>query len=132
MFDKDGIFVIVGVVEELKVSDDKIVYIIKFCEDVKWLNGDFVIVNDYVYLWCCVVDFNIVVIYFYLFDVIKNGGDIVVGKKKFEELGIKVVDDYILEVILFKLIVYINLLFVFLIFFLFNEKFVMEKGEKYV
>lgn len=59
------------------------------------------------------VDPNTAATYSYLFDAIKNGGDIVAGKKKPEELGIKAVDDYTLEVTLSKPTAYINSLFAF-------------------
>lgn len=41
----------VGVSELVEVSEDGLIYKIKLWEDVKWLNGDFVIVVDYVYGW---------------------------------------------------------------------------------
>lgn len=132
MSDKDGTFVTVGVVEELKTSDDKIAHITKSCEDVKRLNGDFAIVNDHAHLRCCVADFNIVVIHLHSPDVTKNGGDTAVGKKKFEEPGTKVADDHIPEAISLKLIVHTNLSPVPLIPPLSNEKPAMEKGEKHV
>ncbi|EAE2602565.1 peptide ABC transporter substrate-binding protein [Listeria monocytogenes] len=129
--DKDGIPAIAGAAEEPKVSDDKTVYTIKLREDAKWSNGDPVTANDYVYSWRRAVDPNTAATYSYLFDAIKNGGDIVAGKKKPEELGIKAVDDYTLEVTLSKPTAYINSLFAFPTFFPLNEKFVTEKGEKY-
>lgn len=79
--DKDGIPAIAGAAEEPKISDDKTVYTIKLREDAKWSNGDPVTANDYVYSWRRAVDPNTAATYSYLFDAIKNGGDIVAGKK---------------------------------------------------
>jgi oligopeptide transport system substrate-binding protein len=129
--DKDGIPAIAGAAEEPKISDDKTVYTFKLRDDAKWSNGDPVTASDYVFAWQRAVNPDTAATYSYLFSAIKNGDDIVAGKKKPEELGIKAVDDKTLEVTLSKPAAYINSLFAFPTFFPLNEKFVKEKGEKY-
>ncbi|WP_099222053.1 peptide ABC transporter substrate-binding protein [Listeria costaricensis] len=129
--DKDGIPAIAGAAEEPKISDDKTVYTFKLREDAKWSNGDPVTANDYVFAWRRAVDPATTATYSYLFDAIKNGSEIVAGEKKPEELGVKAVDDYTLEVTLAKPTTYINSLFAFPTFFPLNEKYVTEKGDKY-
>ncbi|WP_088809313.1 MULTISPECIES: peptide ABC transporter substrate-binding protein [Listeria] len=129
--DKDGIPAIAGAAEEPKVSDDKTVYTFKLRDDAKWSNGDPVTAKDYVFAWQRAVNPDTAATYSYLFSAIKNGEEIVAGKMKPEELGIKAVDDKTLEITLSKPAAYINSLFAFPTFFPLNEKFVTEKGEKY-
>lgn len=129
--DKDGKPAIAGAAEDPKISDDKTVYTFKLRSDAKWSNGDPVTANDYVFAWKRAVNPDTAATYSYLFDAIKNGSDIVAGKKKPEELGVKAVDDTTLEVTLSKPTAYINSLFAFPTFFPLNEKFVTEKGEKF-
>lgn len=50
--------------------------------------------------------------------MILNGIVIIKEEKVLEELGVKVFDDYILEVILEKFVLYFMLLLVFFLFFL--------------
>lgn len=61
-----------GVVEDVEKLDDGKKYIFKLRKDVKWLNGEFVIVKDFVYLWKRVVNLDIKVMYLYIMFDIKN------------------------------------------------------------
>lgn len=42
----------------LEIFEDGKWYIIKLREDGKWFNGDVVIVNDFVFVWCKLVNFK--------------------------------------------------------------------------
>lgn len=128
--DKDGVPAIAGAAEEPKVSSDKKVLTFKL-RDENWSNGDPVTAKDYVFAWQRAVDPKTAATYSYLFSAIKNGDEIVAGKKKPAELGIKAVDDKTLEITLAKPSSYINSLLAFPTFFPLNEKFVKEKGDKY-
>lgn len=127
---KKGIPAIAGAAEEPKVSSDKKVLTFKL-RDAKWSNGDAVTAKDYVYAWQRAVNPKTAATYSYLFAAIKNGSDIVAGKKKPAELGIKAVNDKTLEITLTKPSSYINSLLAFPTFFPLNQKFVEEKGSKY-
>ncbi|WP_163652005.1 peptide ABC transporter substrate-binding protein [Listeria sp. PSOL-1] len=129
--DKKGTPTIAGAAEKPKINKDKTVYTFKLRNDAKWSNGEPVTANDYVFAWRRAVNPTTAATYSYLFDAIKNGSDIVAGKKKPEELGIKAVNDKTLEVTLAKPTAYINSLFAFPTFFPLNEKYVTEKGDKY-
>lgn len=120
-----------GAAELATISEDGLTYTFKLREDAKWSNGDPVTAADYVYGWHRTADPKTASEYAYLYELVKNGSDVVAGKKGVEELGIKALNEYELEVTLEKQTPYFDYLFAFPSFFPQNEKAVNAYGEKY-
>ncbi|GIN87997.1 peptide ABC transporter substrate-binding protein [Heyndrickxia sporothermodurans] len=115
-----------------EVSKDGTVYTFKLRKDAKWDNGDPVTAKDFVFSWQRAVNPKTGAQYAYMFsDVIKNATAIMNGKAKPEDLGVKALDDYTLEVTLEQPVPYLDSLLAFGTFVPLNEKFVKEKGDKF-
>ncbi|MGE6258497.1 peptide ABC transporter substrate-binding protein [Heyndrickxia sporothermodurans] len=115
-----------------EVSKDGTVYTYKLRKDAKWDNGDPVTAKDFVFSWQRAVNPKTGAQYAYMFsDVIKNATAIMNGKAKPEDLGVKALDDYTLEVTLEQPVPYLDSLLAFGTFVPLNEKFVKEKGDKF-
>ena len=80
--------------------------------------------QDFVYAWRRVVNPNTASEYAYIMYDIKNAEEINMGKKKVDQLGVKALDDYTLQVKLTKPIPYINEMLAFATFMPQNEKIV--------
>ena len=115
------------------VSEDGLVYTFHLREDAKWSNGDPVTANDFVYAWRRLVDPNTASEYAFIMDVagVKYAASVNAGEASLEELGVKAVDDYTLEVTLALPVPYFLQLMTFPSFFPMNEAFVTEKGADY-
>jgi len=129
--DKDNNPEPAGAAEKATVSDDGLTYTIKLREDAKWSNGDAVTAADYVYGWQRTVDPKTASEYAYLFSPVKNADDITAGKTAVDQLGIKAVSDYELEITLTKATPYFDYLLAFPSFFPQNQKVVEENGSNY-
>ncbi|ALS00456.1 peptide ABC transporter substrate-binding protein [Enterococcus silesiacus] len=115
-----------------EISEDGKTYKIKLREDAKWSNGDKVTANDFVFAWKKMADPKNQANYFFLMDgTILNGTEIVNEEKSADELGVKALDDYTLEIKMAKPVTYFTSLLAFSPFFPQNEKFVTEKGKEY-
>ncbi|MBN7274574.1 peptide ABC transporter substrate-binding protein [Ligilactobacillus pobuzihii] len=119
-----------GLAKKTQVSDDGLTYTFDLRKS-KWSNGDDLKAKDFVYSWQRTVDPKTGSQYAYLFDGVKNANDIMDGKKKTSELGVKADGDYKLTVNLEKKIPYFKLLMGFPVFFPQNEKVVKDAGSKY-
>lgn len=88
-----------GAAESWETKDNK-TWIFHIRKDAKWSNGDPVTAQDFVYSWRRLVDPATASPYSSYLEVatIVNAADIVAGKKKPEELGVKALDDKTLEV----------------------------------
>ncbi|MGC6770093.1 peptide ABC transporter substrate-binding protein [Enterococcus sp. LJL128] len=120
-----------GAAEMAEISDDNLTYTIKLNEDAKWSNGDPVVAADYVYGWQRTVDPKTAAEYAYLFELVKNGAAVNAGEKDVEELGVKAVSDYELEITLEKPTPYFDYLLAFPSFFPQNQKVVEKNGKDY-
>ena len=120
-----------GAADLPEVSKDGLTYKIKLNEKAKWSDGTPVTAADYVYGWRKAVTPETKAEYGYLYAPVKNANDILAGKMKPEELGIKAVGDYELEITLDKTTPYFDSLLAFTAFFPQNEKYVTEKGDDY-
>lgn len=129
--DKDSIPQPAGAAEKAEVSEDGLTYKIKLREDAKWSNGDPVTAADYVYGWQRTVAPETASEYASMFAVVANGKEIAEGSKKPEELGIKAVGDYELEITLAKATPYFDYLLAFPSFFPLHQATVEEFGDKY-
>jgi oligopeptide transport system substrate-binding protein len=89
-----------GVAEKYDVSSDGLKYTFHLRKDAKWSDGKGVTANDFYYAWSRALAPETASDYAYQLFYIKNGEAYNGGKAKVEDLGIKVVDDYTLEVTL--------------------------------
>lgn len=130
--DADG-NAIPAIAESYDLSEDGLTYTFHLREDAKWSNGDPVTANDFVYAWQRLVDPNTASEYAFIMDVagVKNAAAINAGEASLEELGVKAVDDYTLEVSLDLPVPYFLQLMAFPSFYPLNEAFVTEKGVDY-
>lgn len=117
--------------EVVDPTNNGLTYIIKLVEDGKWSNGEPVTAHDFVYSWQRTVDPATASEYSYLFSGIENADAIVKGEKKPEELGMKAVDDYTIEITLEKPIPYLSSLLAKPTFYPQNQKAVEEFGDSY-
>ncbi|MEG0434839.1 MAG: oligopeptide ABC transporter substrate-binding protein OppA, partial [Morganella sp. (in: enterobacteria)] len=85
------------------------VWTFKIREDAKWSNGDPVTAQDFVYSWRRLADPNTASPYasYLQYAHIANIDDVIAGKKKPEELGVKALDDKTLEITLTEEVPYI-------------------------
>jgi oligopeptide transport system substrate-binding protein len=90
-----------GVAESYEANSDNTKYTFHL-RDAKWSNGDPVKASDFVFAWQRAVDPALASPYAYFMGLagIVNADDIVAGKKKPSELGVKAIDDKTLEVTL--------------------------------
>lgn len=126
--------VIPGVAEAAPTyNDDKTVITIKLKQDTKWSNGDPVTAHDFVFAWQRAIDPKVAAPYgaYFMEGKIKNASEIVAGKAKIEDLGIKALDDYTLEITLVRALPYIESYLTFPLFFPQNKKFVEAEGDNY-
>ena len=130
--DADG-NAIPAIAESYDLSEDGLTYTFYLREEAKWSNGDSVTSNDFVYAWRRLVDPNTASEYAFIMDVagVENAAAINAGEASLEELGVKAVDDYTLEVNLALPVPYFLQLMAFPSFFPLNESFVTEKGDDY-
>lgn len=102
-------------------------------DDATWSNGDPVTAHDFVYAWQRVVDPTTNAEYAILFvDAgILNAEEVTAGDLPVEELGVKALDDFTLEVKLSDTVPYFLEFLTFPIFNPLNEAFVTQEGDKY-
>lgn len=89
-----------GVAKEWTLSDDALVYNFKLRNDAKWSDGEKVTAKDFDYAWRRVLDPKTASEYANQLFYVKNAKAAFEGKAKPEDIGIKVIDDYTLEVTL--------------------------------
>lgn len=125
--------IVPAVAKELpKISEDGKTYTIQLKEDTQWSNGDLVTAHDFIFAWKKLADPKNEANYFFLLEgTIANGKEIANEEKSVDELGVKALDDYTIEIQLEKPIPYFTSFLAFAPFFPQNEKFVTEKGDNY-
>lgn len=117
--------------EVVEPTNNGLNYVIELKEDGKWSNGDSVTAHDFIYSWQRTVDPATASEYSYLFSGIANADAIVKGDKKPEELGVKALDDYTIEISLEKPIPYLSSLLAKPTFYPQNKKAIEEFGDSY-
>lgn len=116
--------------EDTQVSEDGKTYTLKIRQDAKWTNGDPVTAHDFVYALQMVCSETTAAPYgFIVYDNILNGADVFAGTKAPEELGVKALDDYTLEVTFVSPIPYALHLFSFSSYYPMNQKAYEEIGD---
>ncbi|MTD41888.1 peptide ABC transporter substrate-binding protein [Erwinia sp. CPCC 100877] len=129
--DKDNKPQPAGAAEKAEVSDDGLTYKIKLREDAKWTDDKPVTAADYVYGWQRTVDPATGSEYAYMFNSVKNAEKISKGEMKKEELGIKAINDYELEITLEKATPYFDYLLAFPTFLPQRKDIVEKYGKDY-
>ncbi len=116
-----------------EVSEDGLTWTFTLREDAEWENGDPVTANDFVYAWQRASQHDTGSEYgpYMMGGVIKNATAVNTGEAELDELGVKAVDDYTLEVQLEKPVPYFESLTTFPTFMPLNQKFVEEQGDSY-
>lgn len=118
--------------ESWTVSDDGTVWTFKIREGMKWSNGDPLTAKDYYLGWKRGLDPETAAEYAFMMYYIKGAEDYNVGNTDdFETVGIKLVDDYTLEVTLEKPAAYFVKTLVLPIFYPLNANAIEEFGEGY-
>ncbi|USS90634.1 peptide ABC transporter substrate-binding protein [Fructilactobacillus carniphilus] len=97
----------------------------------KWSNGDPVTANDFVYAWRRIVDPKTASQYSYIYSGIKNADAITAGKKKPDQLGIKALGPYKLQIDLDHPIPFFDTLMASSQFYPLNQKVVEKLGDQY-
>lgn len=97
--DKDN-KIVEGQAAKYEINKDETVYTFTLRDDAKWSDGEPVKAEDFVYSWQRLVNPKTGADYNYMIDMVKNANEIMAGKKKPEELGIKALDEKTVEVTL--------------------------------
>ena len=123
-----------AICKEEAVSADGLHYTFKLRDDVYWSNGERVTAHDFVYGWQRAIDPATESEYaFMISDIaqIKNATAINAGQMEPNQLGVRAVDDFTLEVELQVPVSYFDQLLYFCTFYPANKKFVEKCGDKY-
>lgn len=129
--DKDNHPQPAGAAEMAELSEDGLTYKIKLREDAVWSDGEPVTAKDYVYAWQRTVEPETASEYAYMFGPVKNAEKITAGEMDKEELGIKAVSDYELEITLEKATPYFDYLLAFPSFLPQRQDIVEKYGKDY-
>lgn len=94
---------VMGGAKSVDVSEDGLTYTINLRDDVKWVDNTgaemgTVTANDYVNGYRRMVDPAEASIFSYIFEIIDNATEIINGDMSPEDLAVKAVDDYTLEI----------------------------------
>jgi oligopeptide transport system substrate-binding protein len=87
-----------GVAVDWTVSDDGKTYVFNLRREARWSNGDPVTAQDFVYSLRRGVDPKTLSVYSYILSPLLNADDITAGKRPPEELGVRAIDAYTLEI----------------------------------
>lgn len=118
--------------ETVDISDDKLVYTFHLRKDATWSNGDPVVATDYEFAWQQALNPEVASDYAYMLYFIHNAEPYFNGEVEWSEVGVKVIDDYTLEVTLDNPLPYATDLFAFPTLAPINQKFYEEVGaDKY-
>ena len=99
--------------EEIEISDDQLTYTFKLRKDAVWTNGDTVTAEDFAFAWSEVLNPEVAAEYAYFLYFIENAEKYYNGECTWEEVGVKVIDDFTLEVKLHTALPYAKELFAF-------------------
>ena len=122
-----------GVASSWDISDDSLTYTFHLRDDVYWSNGTQVTANDFAFAWklAMTADTGTEYAYFlYNTAAIKNGYEFYNGECDWEDVGVKVLDDFTLEVQLSNPVPYLLDLMTFGTLMPVNEEFYNEVGAE--
>jgi len=84
--------------ESYEVSDDGKTYTFKLRKDAKWTNGDPVTAHDFEYSWKRILAPETAADYAYMLFYLENAEQYNAGEASADQVGVKALDDYTLEV----------------------------------
>lgn len=117
--------------ESWEQSEDGKTWTFKIRKDAKWSNGDPVTARDFEYSWKRTLQPETASQYGYVMYDIEGASDYNNGKSEnADNIGVKAVDDYTLEVKLNRRVNYFDQLMSFCVFFPQNQKFVEAQDGK--
>lgn len=87
-----------GAAESWDYDEDTLTYTFHLRKDGVWTNGDPVTANDFEFAWSQALNPDVASDYAYFLYFIKNAEKYFNGEVSWDEVGVKVVDDYTLEV----------------------------------
>ena len=114
--------------EDIEISDDGLTYTFKLRKDAVWTNGDTVTAEDFAFAWSEVLNPEVAAEYAYFLYFIENAEAYYNGECEWEDVGIKVVDDFTLEVKLHTALPYALELFAFGVLAPINKNFYEAVG----
>ncbi|MBP3705300.1 MAG: peptide ABC transporter substrate-binding protein [Clostridia bacterium] len=114
--------------ETIDVSDDGLTYTFHLRKDGVWTNGDTVTAEDFAFAWSEVLNPEVAAEYAYFLYFIENAEDYYNGNCEWEDVGIKVIDDFTLEVKLHTALPYALELFSFGVLAPINKNFYEAVG----
>lgn len=118
--------------ESVDISDDNLVYTFHLREDAVWSNGDPVVATDFEFAWQQALNPAVASNYAYMLFFIHNAEAYLEGEVEWTDVGVKVIDEYTLEVTLDNPLPYATDLFAFYTLAPINQKFYEEVGaDKY-
>ena len=120
--------VIPGVAESWVLSDDSLTYTFTLREGMVWTNGEPVTAHDFEFAWKKLLDPETAADYAYFAFILENGEAYNKGEATADEVGVKAVDDYTLEVKLAAPTAYALNMFAFGSLAPINQKFFDEVG----
>ncbi|KAB2452355.1 peptide ABC transporter substrate-binding protein [Bacillus sp. CH126_4D] len=120
-----------AVAKSVKRSEDGKKYTFDLRKDAKWSNGDSVTANDFMFAWKRAINRETASQYAYMLFYVKNAKEINKGTMPLDELGVKVINDYKLEVELEQSIPYFLQLLALPIYLPQHESFLKEQGKNY-
>ena len=120
-----------AVAKSFKRSEDGKKYTFDLRKDAKWSNGDNVTANDFMFAWKRAITPETASQYASMLFYVKNAKEINKGTMPLDELGVKVIDDYKLEVELEQPIPYFLQLLALPIYLPQHESFLKEQGKNY-
>lgn len=120
-----------GAIELATISENGLKYKVKLNEKSKWSDGVSVMAKDYVFSWQRTVDPETSSEYTEMFKPIKNAEKIITGEIGKEELGIRAISDYELEIELESVTPYFQNLLAFPNFFPQRKDIVEKYGKEY-
>ncbi|SUT86930.1 oligopeptide ABC transporter periplasmic oligopeptide-binding protein [Actinobacillus ureae] len=122
-----------GVAESWQSSPDYKTWTFKLRQNAKWANGEPVTAHDFVYAWQRLANPLTASPYasYLTYLQVENAQEIIDGKKKPEELGVKAVDDYTLVLSLTNPVPYANELTTHASLLPVNKKVVEQFGDSW-
>ncbi|PGK35067.1 peptide ABC transporter substrate-binding protein [Bacillus anthracis] len=120
-----------AVAKSLTRSEDGKKYTFDLRKDAKWSNGESVTANDFMFAWKRAINPETASQYAYMLFYVKNAKEINKGAMPLDALGVKVINDYTLEVELEQPIPYFLQLLALPIYLPQNESFLKEQGKNY-
>lgn len=117
-----------GAAESWDYDEDTLTYTFHLRKDGVWTNGDPVTANDFEFAWSQALNPDVASDYAYFLYFIKNAEKYFNGEVAWDEVGVKVVDDYTLEVTMEQPTPYALFLFSFSTLAPINQRFYEAVG----